>query len=163
LGLAAAVVYTTYILTSQGVADRVSPLVLSALVSGGAAAMLTLAGAVNGGLNPGELSAAGFGWLAGIALISTVVALSLFFAGLRLVGPTTASILSTAEPLTAVLLAFLMFGESLSAVQLGGGALVLAGVLVLSARRRAPAPATAGHERPTRKPYVLTNARMETR
>jgi drug/metabolite transporter (DMT)-like permease len=164
LGLAAAVVYTTYILTSEGVAGRVSPLVLSALVSSGAAAMLTLAGAVSGGLNTGALSAAGFGWLAGIAVISTVAALSLFFAGLRLVGPTTASILSTAEPLTAVLLAFLVFGESLSAVQLAGGALVLAGVLVLSARRGAPAPAAgAGHERPTRTPFALTNTRMETR
>jgi drug/metabolite transporter (DMT)-like permease len=123
--------------------------------------MLTLAGAVNGGLNPGALSAAGFGWLAGIAVISTVVALGLFFAGLRLVGPTTASILSTAEPLTAVLLAFLVFGESLSSVQLAGGALVLAGVLVLSARRGVRA--AAGHERPTRTPYTLINARMETR
>ena len=141
-----------------------SPLVLSALVSTGAAAMLTLGGAVSGGLNPGELSAAGFGWLAGIAVISTVAALSLFFAGLRLVGPTSASILSTAEPLTAVVLAFLVFGESLSAVQLAGGALVLAGVLVLSARRGTPAPAAAaGHERPTRTPYALTNTRMETR
>jgi drug/metabolite transporter (DMT)-like permease len=119
---------------------------------------------VSGGLNTGALSAAGFGWLAGIAVISTVAALSLFFAGLRLVGPTTASILSTAEPLTAVLLAFLVFGESLSAVQLAGGALVLAGLLVLSARRGAPASAAAvGPERSTRTPYTLTNTRMETR
>ena len=164
LGLAAAVVYTTYILTSEGVAGRVSPLVLSALVSSGAAAMLTLGGAVSVGLKPSELSAAGFGWLAGIAVISTVAALSLFFAGLRLVGPTTASILSTAEPLTAVVLAFFVFDESLSAVQLAGGALVLAGVLVLSARRGTPAPAAAAdHERPTRTSYALTNTRMETR
>ena len=63
---------------------------------------------------PGALSAAGFGWLAAIALVSTVAAVSLFFAGLRRVGPTTASIVSTAEPVTTVVLAFLVFGESLS-------------------------------------------------
>ena len=76
----------------------------------------------------------GFGWLAGIAAVSTVAAIGLFFAGLKLVGPTRASILSTAEPLTAVLLAFAVFGEALGPIQIGGGALVLAGVLVLARR-----------------------------
>jgi drug/metabolite transporter (DMT)-like permease len=131
LGLSAAIVYSTYVLTSAGVSERVGPLVLSALVCTGAATTLALAGAAGGDLRPGDVSAAGFGWLAGIAVVSTVGAVSLFFAGLRRVGPTTASILSTAEPLTTVLLAFAAFGESLGPVQLAGGALVLGAVLVL--------------------------------
>jgi drug/metabolite transporter (DMT)-like permease len=139
LGISAAVVYSTYILTSASVAERVGPLVLSALVCTGAATTLTLAGAAGGYLHPGDVSLAGFGWLAGIAVVSTVGAVSLFFAGLQRVGPTTASILSTAEPLTTVGLAFLAFGESLAPVQLAGGALVLGAVLVLST----PAPARA--------------------
>jgi drug/metabolite transporter (DMT)-like permease len=134
LGLAAAVVYAAYILTSEGVAGRVGPLLLSALVCTGAAATLTLAGLAGDELHPGELSPAGFGWLAGIAAVSTVAAIGLFFAGLKVVGPTKASILSTAEPLTAVLLAFAVFGEALGLIQIGGGALVLAGVLVLTRR-----------------------------
>ncbi|MGH2969996.1 MAG: DMT family transporter [Solirubrobacteraceae bacterium] len=133
LGVSAAVIYSTYVLTSAGVAKRVGPLVLSALVCTGAATTLTLAGAVGGDMHLGDVSAAGFGWLAGIAVVSTVGAVSLFFAGLQRVGPTTASILSTAEPLTTALLAFLAFGESLGPVQLAGGALVLGAVLVLSA------------------------------
>jgi drug/metabolite transporter (DMT)-like permease len=136
LGISAAVVYSTYILTSAGVADRVGPLVLSALVCTGAATTLTLASAAGGDLRLGDVSAAGFGWLAGIAVVSTVGAVSLFFVGLRRVGPTTASILSTAEPLTTVVLAFLAFGESLGPVQLVGGGLVLGAVLVLSAPAR---------------------------
>jgi drug/metabolite transporter (DMT)-like permease len=56
---------------------------------------------------------------------------SLFFAGLERVGPTTASILSTVEPVVTVLLAFVAFGEVLSTPQLLGGALVLGAVLVL--------------------------------
>ena len=139
LGVSAAVIYTTYILTSAGVAQRLGPLVLSALVCTGAATTLTVGGAVMGDVRPGSVSAAGFGWLAGIAVVSTVGAVSLFFAGLRRVGPTTASILSTAEPLTTVVLAFLAFGESLGAVQLAGGALILGAVLVLSAPARRPA------------------------
>ena len=63
--------------------------------------------------------------------MSTVGAIGLFFAGLRRVGPTTASILSTVEPLVTVALAFAIFGESLGALQLAGGALVLGAVLMV--------------------------------
>jgi drug/metabolite transporter (DMT)-like permease len=138
LGLSAAVVYTAYILTSAGVAQRVEPLVLSALVCTGAATTLTLAAAVRGDLRVGSVSAGGFGWLAGIAVVSTVIAVTLFFAGLRRVGPTAAAILSTAEPVTTVVLAYLAFGQSLAPAQLAGAALVLAAVPVLAARGRRP-------------------------
>jgi drug/metabolite transporter (DMT)-like permease len=148
LGITAAVVYTTYILTSAGVAQRVGPVLLSALVCTGAATTLTIATAVAGDLHPGSMTAPGFGWVASIAVVSTVGAVSLFFAGLTRVGPTTASILSTAEPVTTVILAFLAFGESLSPVQLGGGALVLGAVLVLSA--------PAGRGEPARTAYAVT-------
>jgi drug/metabolite transporter (DMT)-like permease len=145
LGIAAAVVYTTYILTSSGVAARVGPLLLSALVCTGAATTLTIATTVVGDLHPGHLTATGFGWVTAIAVVSTVGAVSLFFAGLKRVGPTTASILSTAEPVTTVVLAFLAFGEALSPVQLGGGALVVGAVLVLSAPARRTTTARAAY------------------
>ena len=135
LGLGAAVVYSAYILVSEGIAGRMRPRVLSALVCTGAAASLTAGSAVLGELRPGELTVAGWGWLACLAAVSTVAAIGLFFAGLRRVGPTTASILATVEPLVTVLLAFLAFGETLGPMQLGGGALVLGAVLVLQARR----------------------------
>jgi drug/metabolite transporter (DMT)-like permease len=139
LALGAAVVYTTYILVSQGVAGRIGPMLLSALVCSGAAVTLSAGSALLGDLRPGEVSAAGWGWLGGIALVSTVAAVSLFFAGLKRVGPTTASILSTVEPVVTVLLAFLVFGELLGALQLLGGALVIAAVLVLAGVRPQPA------------------------
>jgi len=134
LALGAAVVYSAYILVSDGVARRVRPRVLSALVCSGAAVTLTAGAVLLGEFRPGELTLAGWGWLAGLAVVSTVGAVSLFFAGLERVGPTTASILSTIEPVVTVLLAFVVFGELLSAVQLFGGALVLGGVLVLHKR-----------------------------
>ena len=65
-----------------------------------------------------------------------MAAISLFFAGLRRIGSTTASILATVEPLVTVLLAFLVFGETLQGAQLVGGALVLAAVPTQHARRR---------------------------
>jgi drug/metabolite transporter (DMT)-like permease len=100
---------------------------------------LTAGAALLGDLRPGELTAAGWGWLACLAVVSTVASIGLFFAGLRRVGPTTASILATVEPLVTVLLAFVVFAETLGAVQLAGGALVLAAVPVLRARELRPA------------------------
>jgi drug/metabolite transporter (DMT)-like permease len=134
LGLGAAVVYTTYILVSDTIAGRLRPQVLAALVCTGAAVSLTAGTAALGELRPGALTAAGWGWLACLAVVSTVAAIALFFAGLRRVGPTTASILATVEPLVTVGLAFLVFGETLGAIQLAGGALVLGAVLVLNVR-----------------------------
>ena len=97
----------------------------SALVCTGAAATLTLGGvARRRPATRARVSAAGYGWLAGIAVVSTVGAVGLFFAGLRRVGPTAASILSTLEPVVTVVLAFAVFGESLGPAQLAGGALV---------------------------------------
>jgi drug/metabolite transporter (DMT)-like permease len=143
LGLTAAVVYSAYILISEGIAERVGPLALSTLVCTGAAATLTLAGLVGGDLEPGAVSASGFVWLAGLALVSTVVAIMLLFAGLRRVGPSAASILSTLEPVVTVALAFAVFGEALGPAQLAGGALVLLAVLAVRAPARRPLEVTA--------------------
>jgi drug/metabolite transporter (DMT)-like permease len=136
LALGAAVVYSAYILSSDSIAARVGPLELSTLLCTGAATTLTLAGLARGDLDPGSVSAVGYLWLAGLAVVSTVGAIALFFAGLRRVGPTAASILSTLEPVVTVVLAFVVFGDSLGPVQLAGGALVLLAVLAV----RAPVP-----------------------
>ena len=136
LGLGAAVVYSTYILSSEGVASRLGPLPLGALVCTGAATTLTIASFAAGDLQPGDVGLAGAGWLACLAAVSTVGAIALFFAGLRRVGPSTASILSTLEPVVTVALAFVVFGESLGPAQLLGGALVLAAVVAVRAPAR---------------------------
>jgi drug/metabolite transporter (DMT)-like permease len=131
LALAAAALYAGYILVSDGLSQRMSPLALAALVCTGAALALSVCAVLLGEFRPGALSAAGWGWLACLAGVSTVGAIGLFFAGLRRVGPTAASILATVEPLVTVVLAFAVFGESLGAVQLLGGGLVLAAVLMV--------------------------------
>jgi len=142
LGLGAAVVYSAYILVSEGVAARIGALALSTLVCTGAALTLTVAALAAGDVDVGAVSGAGLGWLAAIGIVSTVAAIGLFFAGLRRVGPSAASILSTVEPVVTVGLAYAAFGESLGPAQLAGGALVLGAVLAVRAPA-APAPTTA--------------------
>jgi drug/metabolite transporter (DMT)-like permease len=131
LGLGAALTYSTYILVSDGVARRVPALILTTLVCTGAAVSLTVGSALTGQLRLGEVTLPGWGWLACIAIVSTVAGITLFFAGLSRVGPTSASILSTFEPVVTVVLAAAVLAERLAPVQLAGGALVLTAVVVL--------------------------------
>lgn len=132
MALGAAVAYCAYILTGDRVVAGVPALALAVLVTAGATVTFGVAVAITGGPSLG-FSAAGWGWLAAIALVSTVGAIIAFFAGLSRVGPSTASILSTLEPVVTVGLAAAVFGEALTAVQLAGGVLVLGTVLVLNA------------------------------
>ena len=138
LALGASLTYTTYILVSDRIVGEVDPFALALLVLTGATASFTVAGLVTGSLDL-ALSGEAWLWLILIALVSTVVAVSAFFAGLRRVGPSEAAILSTFEPPVTVALAFLVLGERLTPAQLLGGALVLAAVVLLQmpARRRA--------------------------
>jgi drug/metabolite transporter (DMT)-like permease len=144
MALGAAAAYTAYILTGDRVVAGVPPLALAALVTAGATVTFGAAVLVTGGPDLG-FAAAGWGWLTAIALVSTVGAIIAFFAGLSRVGPSTASILSTVEPVVTVALAAAVFGEALTTVQLTGGVLVLGTVFVLNApRRRARVRVPAG-------------------
>lgn len=129
MGFGAAVTYTGYILIADGPLRDVPPVTLSALVCTGAAAVLVPGAAAAGVLDVGRGTAPL--WLVAVGLLS-VSAILCFFAGLRRVGPATASILSTAEPLTTVVLAFLLLHDGLEPAQLAGGVLVLGAVVVLT-------------------------------
>jgi drug/metabolite transporter (DMT)-like permease len=145
MGFGAATAYTAYILVGDRVVAGVPLLALSALVCTGAAATFLLASLAGGGPEF-SFGAAGYGWIAAMALVSTVGAILAFFAGLARVGPSAAAILSVFEPVVTVALAAAAFGESLAPVQLLGAALVLGAVVVMQwpARRVvAPAPAPA--------------------
>jgi drug/metabolite transporter (DMT)-like permease len=130
MGFGAALAYTAYILLGDRLVTGVPVLALTALVCTGAAGTFLLAALVRGGPELG-FGAAGYGWIAAIALVSTVGAILTFFAGLARVGPSAAAILSIFEPVVTVALAAAAFGESLAPVQLAGGALVLAAVVVM--------------------------------
>lgn len=141
LGMGAATTYSVYILVSEGIAGRLRPELLAALVCTGAAVPLALGSALLGELHLGAVTPLGWLWLVLLVLVATVAAIGFFFAGLRRVGPSAASILSTLEPVVTVFLAHLIFNEVLGPTQLLGAVCVLAAVPVLSARRRARAAA----------------------
>ena len=132
LALGAAVAYATYILGSERLSSALHPLAFAACVTTGAGAAFALFGLIGGSIEIGTVSAEGLGWIAAIALVSTVLAITAFFAGLERVGSSRASILSTVEPPITVVLATVAFGETLGWPQILGGLLVLsAAVLVV--------------------------------
>ena len=141
LALGAAVSYSGYILLADHVLRRLDPFLLSALISTGAAASFAAVGAASGSLHL-HLAPTAYAWIGALALVSTVVAISAFLVGLPKVGPATASIVSTIEPVVTVGLAMLCFGERLGGVQVAGGALVLIAVILLAAKVRLRAPSS---------------------
>jgi drug/metabolite transporter (DMT)-like permease len=140
LALGAAVSYAIYILLAHGVTRGIDAFHLSALICTGAAATLWTAGLASGSLDLG-FEPAGWGWIMGLALLCTVLAISAFLTGLPMVGPSTAAIVSTVEPLVSVAMAMLWFGERLGVVQILGGVLVLAAVVLLAVKVRDRVPA----------------------
>jgi drug/metabolite transporter (DMT)-like permease len=137
LAFGAAVTYTGYILVADTVVRRLPPVLLGALVMTGAAFTMAVRALATDGTDLG-FGWQGWFWLACIAVVSTVLAMLTFFAGLRRTGPSTAAILSTFEPVVTTALAALALGELLSPVQLAGGLLVLSSVAVVQLRRDHP-------------------------
>ncbi len=74
--------------------------------------------------------------LAGIGIVATFVAIQAFYSGARRLGAAEAALVSTVEPIWTIVLAALLFGDALTPVQLVGGALILAGVLIAQAPGR---------------------------
>jgi drug/metabolite transporter (DMT)-like permease len=84
-------------------------------------------------------------WLlvAWVVLLGTVAPFTLMFVAIARIGPTRAGLLGTAEPALAGVVAWVAIGEVLSPVQLAGGAVVLAGILLAVTARERPAGDTA--------------------
>ena len=137
----AALVYAVYIVVSTGVASRVDPLAMSSVVIASAAVPFAALAVARGPSLP--VSASGWAAVLAIAIVSTLAAITWFFAGLKRVGPTRASTLSTVEPAVTVALAAAFLGERIEPVQLAGGALILAAVVLLARAGAPPAAETS--------------------
>jgi drug/metabolite transporter (DMT)-like permease len=143
LGLASALAAAAWVLASDRVLQGMPSLIVSALVSTGAALSLWGVGLAVGAIDF-TIGAAGWGAILGTVLISTVLAISTSMSGMARVGPTVTSVLLTAEVPLAVTWSILLLGERLHTLQAVGGALVVAAVLLLQAGTiRWPAWATA--------------------
>ncbi len=125
--LVAAVVYAGYVVLSSRFGRGVEARMLALHLVQVAALLCVLMSLLGPGLSlPRDPRA----WLsvAAIAVVSTVVSMIAFLAGMALVGPSRASVLASLEVLVTLVLAFLLLGERLSPRQWGGAVLILGAV-----------------------------------
>jgi len=130
LAIGAAAIYSVYIIVGAGVMKKVSAISSSTVIFASAGLVYGVLMAINGPHWP--ITADGWLTVAATVLIATVIAVVTFLAGLKRIGPTDASMLSTLEPVVTVLLAAWLFDETLQPVTWLGGALILIAVIVLT-------------------------------
>lgn len=133
LAITAAAIYAVYIIVGTGVMQKVSAVQSSTVI-------FASAGVVFGGLTALKgphwpTTQAGWLVIVAIALVATILPVVTFLAGLKIVGPSDASLLSTLEPVVTVALAALLFGESIQPAMLLGGGLILGAVILLTVSR----------------------------
>lgn len=130
LAISAALIYSVYIIVGANVMKHVSVVQSSTVIFASAGAVYGLLTTFNGAHFP----ASNTGWLIvmGIVLISTVIPVVAFLAGLERIGPTNAAMLSTLEPVVTVLLAAWLFSEKLLPMAMVGGGLILVAVILLT-------------------------------
>jgi drug/metabolite transporter (DMT)-like permease len=141
LAISAAAIYSVYIIVGAGVMKQVSAMSSSTVIFASAGLVYGVLMAFKGPQWPTTSD----GWLtvAATVLIATVIAVVMFLAGLKRIGPTDASLLSTLEPVVTVALAAWLFDETLQPLTLLGGALILIAVIVLTRSELRPVETVA--------------------
>lgn len=126
LALGAAFVYATYIIIGNQVLQTTTPLVTITVISTSAALTYGIIGLTMSG------STWNLAWntwigIGGIVFFSTIIAMLTFFYGMKRIGATSASIISTLEPVMTVIFAVIFFNEQLTLLQAVGGIFVVIG------------------------------------
>jgi drug/metabolite transporter (DMT)-like permease len=136
LGAGAALIYSLYIITGSRILRDVPVFPSSAVIMISAGGAFALLAALRGLHLPQTTS----GWIAilGLTILSTIVAILAFMAGMERVGPANAALLSTLEPVVSVGLAAFLLREALNMNKILGGALIIIAVLVLARRSATP-------------------------
>ncbi|NJC65573.1 EamA family transporter [Planosporangium flavigriseum] len=138
LAVGSAIFYSLYIVFGNRVSPSVSPMAIGGYVCVFGAISSGLVGGATGELRF-DFAPAGWWPVLGLAVVSTVVAIGSFFAGMSLIGPSSAAVLSMFEPVVSIIAAWLLLGSQLTGPQLFGGAVVLVGaVLAVTAVRPGP-------------------------
>ncbi len=125
--------YGIVILLGRSLTARVHPLHITGVSFSAGAVLLLLFTLVSGQF---VLSNTPLSWLLLVYLgaVPTALSYSLFVSGMRSTPATVASIIALLDPVTAALLAALLFGERLTALGIIGAGLLLLALLVLSRR-----------------------------
>ena len=129
-GLLAALGQACHVLLSHRIVTELSPLLTVGWSALATAAAFFVYGSFSGDLLL-ALPTSGWGAIFGTAFFANYIGIVLFFVGLRLVGPSDASIVMNLEPVLTVVLSILLLGESFGWLQALGGGVILGGLFLL--------------------------------
>jgi drug/metabolite transporter (DMT)-like permease len=143
-GLAAAACLAVYFVISERADGDLHPVVLAASGLTVSAVVIGALGLV--GVLPLQFSASNAVvadqsvnvWLPVVVLVSTVIAYLTGIAAITLLGPTIGSLVALTEVLCAVVAAWILVGESVTALQAVGGAAIIAGLVLARLGQVAP-------------------------
>lgn len=135
MALGSAAAYAVYILLADRLLSDADPIALAAYLTAGAAMSFVIVGGVLGSLGAVGGST-GLICLVGAALVGSVFAVTAFLKGVRLVGPSTASLLVTVEVPVTIALAAIFLKQHMTTPQLAGAGLIVAAIIGMQLRRR---------------------------
>lgn len=151
LGLGTAVIYAAYILAGAKIPRTVHPLTQASVIALSGGAVLFGVALARGDAFPATPRA--WAGTAGLAVLCTTFAVTAFLAGLAIVGPVRASILSVIEPVATIAVGAIALGERLAPIQFAGGGLIL-GAAILTAVAGKAAPRPLNEELPGPSPHA---------
>jgi drug/metabolite transporter (DMT)-like permease len=140
LGIATAASWAAYSVAIAPLMRRYSPYRISALVLGLGWVLIAATGA--GATADQDL---GVGWMVwGLLVFATLGPLVttnvLWFRSLDRIGPARATLAANLQPFVAALVALVLLSESMTLLQVAGGVLIGAGIVLARQRRGAPIP-----------------------
>jgi len=128
----AAVLYSLYVLgASLEEVKAINSYVLTFYISCASATVMFIVATTTGNFKM-HISFYGLVAILLLAFISTVVALMAFLQGVRIIGPSKASIFSTLEPIVGLILGILILGEPVSARIIIGSTMIVMSVVILT-------------------------------
>lgn len=147
LAFLTAVSFSIYIVGNKKILEGVNPIVSLAYMTAFCVAFFSIKAAIDGSLNfnftTTDVVAATL-----LAIIPTLMGILFLFKALEILGASKSAIISSFEPVVTLLLAYLVIGDRITAIQLTGGALILSSVFLV--------------QRKSKKDYVLDSLENPT-
>lgn len=134
-GMGSAFFYAIYILLSRKYLSQAAPIPSSFFVQLGAGAILSLLHFSTQPTRALEIVSNHYVLIFSMSILCSLMAMTLFLAGLQKVSSSEASILSTTEPIFGVIIATAFLGEKIQAIQILGAVLILIGLILVATRK----------------------------
>ncbi|MCA1812839.1 MAG: DMT family transporter [Halobacteriales archaeon] len=130
LALAAAVCYACVIVAGRKLTAQAEPLRVAGMLMLGATCAFAIGALVTGPTLPRDTGT--WGLVALLGVLCTGLSVGTFYLALPRIGAPRAALLSTLEPVSTLVVAFLVLGETFTAIQALGALLILGAVALLA-------------------------------